>query len=101
VLGGPSGRVGGGPGPGEQLTEFVDRVADDEPSEHIGEIRLRIDAIEFAGFDERSEDGSVLAAAIRTSEQRVLAIESERPDGALDGVGVDLDPSVIEEAGQA
>ena len=33
MLSGPFGLVGSGPAPGEQLIEFVDRVADDEPSE--------------------------------------------------------------------
>jgi hypothetical protein len=83
--------MGCSPGPREQLIERVDWVASDESGEDICE-GLRIDAIQFAGFDERSEDGPVLAAAIGASEQRVLAIEGERADGALDGVGVDLGP---------
>ena len=82
------------------MLEFADRVAGDQPSEHIGEIRLRIDAIQFAGFDERSEDCPVLATAVGASEQRVLSIEGERADGAFDHVRVDLDPPVVEEAGQ-
>jgi hypothetical protein len=43
----------------------------------------------------------VLAAAVRPSEDRILAIEGDRPDGALDGVGIDLDPAVVEEADQS
>src|SRR4029453_13130101 len=49
--------MGCSPGPREQLTERVDWVASDESGEDICEIGLRIDAIQFAGFDERSEDG--------------------------------------------
>ena len=33
-----------------------------------------------------------------TSEERVLAIENDRADGALDDVGVEFDASVVEEA---
>src|SRR5690606_21624175 len=42
-----------------------------------------------------------LAAAIGAGEERVLAIERDRPDGSLDGVGIDLDAPVVEEAGEA
>jgi len=41
----------------------------------------------------------MLATAIGASEERILA--GERTDGALDRVGVDLDPPVVEEARQA
>ena len=43
----------------------------------------------------------MLAAAIRTREERILSIQSERPNGAFDNVGVDLDVAVIEEAAQS
>ena len=43
----------------------------------------------------------MLAAAIGTGEEGVLAIEREWPDRALDGVGIDLDAPVSEEAAQA
>jgi hypothetical protein len=39
----------------------------------------------------------VLAAAIRSGKERILAIEGNRPDRALDDVGIDLDAAVIEE----
>src|SRR5690606_26587680 len=42
----------------------------------------------------------VLGAGVRASEEGVLAIERDRPDGAFDGVEVDLDAAVIEEAGE-
>jgi hypothetical protein len=57
--------MSGGPGPREQLIETVDRIAGDESGEDVGEIGLGIDAVEFAGFDERSEDCPVLATAVR------------------------------------
>jgi hypothetical protein len=72
---------------------LVDGVAGDESGEEVCEIGLRIDAIQFAGFDERSEDCPMLATPVGPCEQRVLAIEGERADGALDDVGVDLDPA--------
>jgi len=38
------------------------------------------------------------AALIGASEQRILAVERDRTDRALDHVGMDLDPAVVEEA---
>lgn len=42
----------------------------------------------------------MLAAAVRSGEERVLAIERDRADRTLDDVGADLDAAVGEEAGQ-
>ena len=33
-------------------------------------------------------------------EERILTIERDGPDGALDDVGVDLDAAIVEEAGE-
>lgn len=52
-------------------------------------------------FHEGRDHGPVLGAAVGTGEQSVLAGHGERPDGALDGVGVNLDAAVIEEEAQA
>ena len=76
-------------------------MAVDDPGEDVGEIGVRLDPVELAGFDERGDDRPVLAAAIGAGEERVLAIERDRPDGSLDGVGIDLDAPVVEEAGEA
>ena len=43
----------------------------------------------------------MFAATIRSGEQRVLAVEGDRPDGSLDDVVVDLDATVIEEPDQS
>jgi hypothetical protein len=40
-------------------------------------------------------------ALIRAGEQGVLAVERDRADRALDHVGIDLDPAVVEEDGEA
>jgi hypothetical protein len=41
---------------------------------------LRIDAVQFAGFDERSNAGPVLRALIVTGEERILAIKRNLAD---------------------
>ena len=40
----------------------------------------------------------MLAAAVGTGEESILAVQCDRPDGAFDDVGVDLDAAVIKEA---
>src|SRR5260370_34769424 len=90
----------GCPGPRHELVETRGRPEIDQPGQHVAEIGLRIDAMELAGLDERSDAGPVLRALIVARKQRVLAIEHERPDAALDDVGVELDAALVEEAGE-
>ena len=90
----------GGPGPGHELVEARGRPEIDELGEHVGEVGLRIDAVEFAGFDERGDAGPVLGALIVTGEERIFAIEDNGTDSALDDIGVELDAAVVEEAGE-
>jgi hypothetical protein len=42
-----------------------------------------------------------LGTAVPASEERVLTIERDRADGALDGIVVDLDPAVLKEEAEA
>jgi hypothetical protein len=90
-----------GIGPRQQVVDLTIEMAVDDPGDDVGEIGLRLDSAELAGFDERGDDGPVLAAAVGAGEQRVLAIESDGTDCALDHVAVDLDAAVVEEAGQS
>ena len=48
-----------------------------------------------------SDDRPALRAAVGAGEQVVLAAEGDRPDGAFDGVGVELDAAVTEEAAES
>ena len=76
-------------------------MAGDDACDDVGDVGLRVDAVEFAGFHERGDDGPVLGTAVRAGEECIFAIECDRPDGALNNVGVDLDAAVVEEAGEA
>jgi hypothetical protein len=51
-------------------------------------------------FDERGDDRPVVSAVVGACEKRVLAVERQRPDAALDGVGIQFDASVVEEAAE-
>ena len=75
--GGSGGELGGvgRPGPRHELVDTLGGPKVDELGEDVGEVGLRIGAVELAGFDERSDAGPILGAEIVAGEQRVLAIE--------------------------
>jgi hypothetical protein len=49
----------------------------------------RIDVVQLAGFDQRSDDGAVLGAAVGACEERIFP--------AFGGAVVELDTAVIKE----
>ena len=69
----------------------------DEAGQGVGEPGVRVDAVELTGLDQRGDDRPVGAALVAARKERVLAIERDGPDRALDGVAVDLDAAVVEE----
>lgn len=66
-------------------------------AENTGQIAVRLDPIEFAGLDQGRDDGPVLCASVVPGEERVFAVEGDGPDGALDGIVVEFDATVVEE----
>ena len=48
-------RILGFPGPWQQLVEPVDGMSIDHAREHVGEVSVGLDAVEFAGFDQRAD----------------------------------------------
>ena len=87
--------------PRQELIDPALRMATDDAGDDVGDVALGSDAVELGGLDERGKDGPVVSAAVGPSEQGVFAGEREGPDGAFDGVVVDLDPAIVEEDGQA
>ncbi len=72
-------------------------AAYDKRGERACKVRTWIDSIEFARLDQRSDNCPVLCSGIMTREERVLAIEGNRPDSSLNAVIVDLDAAVDQE----
>ena len=89
------------PGPGHQIVETRGGPEIDQFGEHVGEIGLRIDAVQFAGLDERRDASPVLRSLVMTCEECIFAIEHNGPDAPLDNIGVELDTAVFEETGEA
>ena len=64
------------------------------------QIGVGLDVVELAGFDQRTQHGPSMAAAVAAGEEMILAAERDRPDCALDRVGVELDAAIMQEARQ-
>ena len=62
----------------------------------MGEPGLRIDAVQFGGFDQGVGDGCGFFAGLRAAEEVVLAAQSDGAHRAFGGVVVDLEDAVIE-----
>src|SRR3954471_3168191 len=87
------------PVPGQQVTDTVDRMIRN-PGQNVTQPSLRIKAIQFCGLDQRQDGRSPFSACIRPCKEPVLPSESNRADGTLGGIVVDLDRTVIEIAAQ-
>jgi len=77
-------------GPGQKLVDAALQVAAHQLGDDVFDIGLGLDIVEFACGDERGEDCPVLGSALGTREQAILSRQSQRPDRALDRVGVDF-----------
>lgn len=55
-------------------------MAGDDAGDDVGEVGVRVDAVELRGFDERGDRRPMLATAVGTGEERILPIEGDRPD---------------------
>lgn len=72
-----------------------------DAGDDIGEIDLRVDAVELAGLHKRRDGCPMFSAAVRACEERILAIEGDRPDCAFDDIVIDLDAVIVDEQRQA
>jgi hypothetical protein len=59
---------------------------------------IGFDAVELAGLDQRTQHSPSPAAAVAAGKEMVLSSESDWSDRALDGVRVQLDAAVVQEA---
>ena len=62
----------------------------------ILEVGEGLDVVELGALDERGEGGPCPCTAVGAGEEMVFAAERDWADGALDGVGIDLDAAVID-----
>jgi hypothetical protein len=67
------------PSPRQQFVETVDGMSIDHAREHVVQVSVGLDAVEFAGFDRRTDDRPTLTTAVTACKQVVLATERNHP----------------------
>ena len=72
-------------------------MSGDDAGNDVGEVKIRVDAVELRGLDQRGDAAPGDAAFVVTGEECVLAIEGDGADQVFDPVGVDLDAAVLQE----
>jgi len=83
--------------PGQQQVDIGLFVPACDGFQDTGQIAMGLDPVEFAGLDQGCDDGPVLRSGIMACEEPVFAVEGDGTDGALDGVGIQFDATVVEE----
>ena len=67
------------PGPRQQFIEAVDGMPVDHAREHIAQVGVGFDAVEFAGFDQRTDDRPPVTATVASGKEMVLPPERYQP----------------------
>ena len=75
-------------------------MAFDDGGERRGEPCVGIDAVHLAGLDQRGDDGPVFGTCVMTCEEGVLAVQGDGADRALDGIAVQFDTAIGQEAAE-
>jgi hypothetical protein len=83
--------MGLGVGPGHEVVDLAGGMAIDEAGQDVGDVGLRIDGVEFAGLDQRSDHAPVHPALVGAGEEGILAISGKRegPWNELTGINAD------------
>src|SRR3954464_15312332 len=76
----------GGPDPGQQFAEAAVGPVINELGQHVEQVGLRIDAVQFASLDQRGEHRPIFRPFVAAGEERILAIEGNRSHRTLDGI---------------
>jgi hypothetical protein len=63
--------------PGQQIVDPVDRVVGDA-GEDVAQVRLRIEAVQGRGLDERVENRGPTTAGVRAGKEVILTAQRDR-----------------------
>jgi hypothetical protein len=92
--------VCGFPVPGQKIIEAVHGMSVGHACEHVFEVSVGLNVIELRRCEKRGDHGPSIRAAVGAGEQMVFSAQSQRPDGALDRIGIEFDTTVIQEPAQ-
>ena len=90
----------GAPIPGQEIVELAHRVASGHAFEDVLEIGEGLHIVELGSDDEGGDRCPALGTTIGSGKQVVLAAEGDWANGALDGVVVQFEAAVVEEAAE-
>jgi hypothetical protein len=85
------------PVPRQEFGDAPSRVVGD-PVEDVGEVMLRINAVELGGLDQRVHRCGAPAAGVGAGEEPVLAADGDTAQGAFGRVVVGRQAAIIEAA---
>src|SRR5262249_54421450 len=85
------------PIPRQQFVEPIDRMPVDHALEHVMQVSVGFDVVQFSSFNQRAECRPARSAIIRSGEQMILSTEGNRADRALNRIGVELDTTIVQE----
>ena len=71
-----------------------------DAADDVGQVGLRVEAVELAVSISEATIAQCSAPAVGAGEEAVLAGERQRSDGAFNGLGLELDTAVVQEAGE-
>jgi hypothetical protein len=91
---------GRGPTPRQQIVDAIDRVSVCQALQNIYEPALPFDIIRLCGGDQGAERGPSFRTTLRPGIEVVLATKGNRADGALDSVGIEINPTIVKKAGE-
>ncbi len=83
--------------PRHEVADAVCGMTIRELGERLGQPGVWVDAGDLAVLDQRGDDRPVVAALVGAREQGILAVEGQRSDRPLNGVGIELDAAIVEE----
>ena len=81
----------------QQIFDLALFVPVDDGPEGLRQVGMRLDGVEFAGFDQGRDGCPVCGTRIVAREESVLSVQGDGSDCSLDGVVVNLDPAVNQE----
>ena len=78
-------------GPRHELVDAGHGMSVGDGCEGVAQVGVGIDGVELAGLDERGHARPGAATFVMAREERILAVQGDRPDRVLDRVSGDME----------
>lgn len=85
--------------PGQEVGDAIDRMVGDA-LEHVVQICLRIQALEFSRLDQVVNDCRPLASSVGPGERRIASVDCDRTHGAFGSRAIDAGAVIAQDKRQ-